>query len=123
MKRRSCLPNDPKIFVCICFVAFWICNKVLSYGRLTINFRIIALTYTTWLRSYGKFCMTNRLLRERPDALLPVGVVSSLVFMVEWLGLIKFDLCIEKKVKTLSNRCSFGNYGVRTSETALSTQF
>ena len=40
MKRRSFLPNDPKIVVCIYFGAFWICNKVFSYGRLTINFRI-----------------------------------------------------------------------------------
>ena len=26
LKRQSCLPNDPKIVVCICFGAFWICN-------------------------------------------------------------------------------------------------
>ena len=53
MKRRSCLPNDPKIVVCICFGAFWICNKVLSYGRLTINFRLVVFTYTRWLFSCG----------------------------------------------------------------------
>ena len=53
MKRRSFLPNGPKIAVCICFGAFWICNKVLSYGRLTINFRLVVFTYTRWLFSYG----------------------------------------------------------------------
>ena len=26
MKLRSCLPNDPKIIICICFGAFWIFN-------------------------------------------------------------------------------------------------
>ena len=53
MKRRCCLPNDPKIVVCICIGAFWICNKVLSYGRLTINFRIVIFTHMRWLFSYG----------------------------------------------------------------------
>ena len=53
MKRQSCLPNDPKIVVSICFGAFWICNKVLSYGRLTINFRVVVFTYTRWLFSCG----------------------------------------------------------------------
>ena len=48
MKRRFCLPNDPKIVVCICFGAFWICNKVLSYGRLTIIFEIVLFKYTRW---------------------------------------------------------------------------
>ena len=37
------------------------------------------------------------LLSIRPDAMLLVGVVYSLVFMVEWLGLIKLDLYIESK--------------------------
>ena len=43
MERRFCLPNDPK-FAFICFGAFWICNKVLSYGQLTINFSIVLRT-------------------------------------------------------------------------------
>ena len=34
---------------------------------------------------------------ERPDATLLVGVVYSLVFMVEWLGLIKLDLYIDNE--------------------------
>ena len=46
------MPNDAKIVVCM-FGAFWVCNKVLSYGRLTINFRIVLFTYTRWLFSYG----------------------------------------------------------------------
>ena len=64
MKRRSRLPNDPKIVVCICFGAFWICNKVLSYGRLTINFRIVLFTHKRWLFSYG--------ITFLPDAVLAV---------------------------------------------------
>ena len=51
MKGQSCLPNDPKIIVCICFGAFWICNKMLSYGRITIHFSIIAIAHTRWLFS------------------------------------------------------------------------
>ena len=50
---RSCLSNDPKIVVCICSGAIWICNKVLSYGRLTINFRLVVFTYRRWLPSCG----------------------------------------------------------------------
>ena len=30
---------DPKIIVCVYFGAFWICNKMLFYGRLTFHFR------------------------------------------------------------------------------------
>ena len=45
MKGRSCLPNDPKIIVCICFGAFWICNKMLSYDRITVHFRMIVFTH------------------------------------------------------------------------------
>ena len=48
MKGRSCLPNDPKIIVCICFGPFWICNKMLSYGRITFHFRIRVFTHTRW---------------------------------------------------------------------------
>ena len=51
MKGRSCLPNDPKIIVCICFGAFWICNKMLSYGRITFHFRNRVFTHTRWLIS------------------------------------------------------------------------
>ena len=40
----------------------------------------------------GHVPRTSVLLGERPDAMLPVGVV-------EWLGLIKFGLYIEKKVE------------------------
>ena len=39
------------------------------------------------------------LLSEIPYAMLPVGVACSLVSMVEWLGLINFNLYIENKVK------------------------
>ena len=53
MNGQSYLPNDPKIIVCICFGAFWICNKMLSYGRLTTNCRIVVFKYTRWLFSYG----------------------------------------------------------------------
>ena len=53
MKGRSSLPNDPKIIVCICFGAFWICKYVLPYGRLTIDFGIVAFAKTRWLFSYG----------------------------------------------------------------------
>ena len=60
MKRRSCLPNDPKIVVCISFGTFWICNKVLlSYGRLTINFSIVLFTYTRWLLYYCITCLSD----------------------------------------------------------------
>ena len=52
-EKTILLPNDPKIVVCICFGAFWICNKVLSYGRLIINVRIVLFAYTRWLFSYG----------------------------------------------------------------------
>ena len=53
MKGRSALPNDPKIIFCICFGAFWIRKKVLSYGRLTIDFGIVVFAKTRWLFSYG----------------------------------------------------------------------
>ena len=52
MKGRSCLPSDPKIIICICFGAFWICNKMMSYGRITSHFRIIFFAHTRWLFSY-----------------------------------------------------------------------
>ena len=39
------------------------------------------------------------LLSERPDAMLPLSVVCSLIFIVESLSWIKFDLYIEHKVK------------------------
>ena len=44
------------------------------------------------------------LLSERPDAMLPdpmlpVGLVCSLVFMVQWQGLIQFDLYMESIIK------------------------
>ena len=53
MKGRSSLPNDPKIIVCICFGAFWIRKKVLSFGRLTIDFGIVVFAMTRWQLSYG----------------------------------------------------------------------
>ena len=28
-ERKICLPNDPKIIICICFGAFWICGFVI----------------------------------------------------------------------------------------------
>ena len=51
MKGRSCLPNDPKIIVCICFGAFWICNKMLFYGRITVHLGNRVFTHTRWLFS------------------------------------------------------------------------
>ena len=53
MKGRSCLPNDPKIIVRICFGAFWVCNKMMSYGRLTINFSIVVFAQVKWMFSYN----------------------------------------------------------------------
>ena len=53
MKGRSCLPNDPKIIVRICFGAFWVCNKMMSYGRLTINFSIVVFAQVKWMFSYS----------------------------------------------------------------------
>ena len=53
MNGRSRLPNDPKIIVRIYFGAFWVCNKMLSYGRLTINFSIVAFAQAMWLFSYS----------------------------------------------------------------------
>ena len=53
MKLLTRLPNNPKIIVGICFGEFWICNKMLSHGRLTINFSTDVFTHTRWLFSYG----------------------------------------------------------------------
>ena len=48
-EKTILLANDPKIVICICFGAFWICNKVLCDGGLTINCRLVVFTYTRWL--------------------------------------------------------------------------
>ena len=40
-------------------------------------------------------------LGERTDAMLPVGGICSLVFMVEWLGLIQYGLCMDGKSKVM----------------------
>ena len=61
MKGRSCLPNDAKIFTCICFGAFWIVDEMLSYGRITSHFRIIAFAHTRWLFSYYQLRSTSKL--------------------------------------------------------------
>ena len=53
MEGRSCLLNDPKIIVRIRFGAFWVCNKMLSYGRLTIIFSIVVFAQARWLFSYS----------------------------------------------------------------------
>ena len=51
MKRRSCLPNDPKIVVCICFGAFWICDKL-----------SVCQNYVAVFRAVVNFCSINRLI-------------------------------------------------------------
>ena len=50
--------------------------------------------------------------------MLPVDVVFSLVFIVEWLGLINFDLYIENRFKMGSIRRSIGNFWAPISEQA-----
>ena len=53
MKGWSCLPNDPKIIVCICSGGFWVFDEMLSYGRITFHFRIRVFRHTRWLFSYN----------------------------------------------------------------------
>ena len=57
------------------------------------------------------------LLSEGPDAMPPVAVVCSLIFLVEWLGLIKSDLCIESKIKRTAIDVLLAILEVSTSET------
>ena len=60
-ERTIMLPNDPKLVVRVCFGAFWVCNKMLSYGRLTINFSIVVVAQARWLLSYGNAFLPDAL--------------------------------------------------------------
>ena len=51
IEGRFRLPNDPKIIVRICFGAFWVCNTMFSYGRLTTTCSIVVFVQN-FLRSF-----------------------------------------------------------------------
>ena len=63
MKGRSCLPNDPKIIVCICFGAFWIIfswkyfsdtheNMLSTFKSLCVAFHV-SFTYINFCLIYS----------------------------------------------------------------------
>ena len=66
-----------RTIVCIGFGAFWICNKMLSYGRLTNKFRTDIFAHTRWMFSYdANFCSDARANMLLYSVCCPLGSAS-----------------------------------------------
>ena len=84
MKGRSCLPNDAKFIVCICFGAFLMCSKMLSYCRITGHYRISVFAHTRSLFFYYITFLADALFfLKRAFSMLNEGTCGQVVRALE----------------------------------------